>query len=138
MSKFESSIKQIPYSQAAVYKCISNLENLEKIRSRVPAEQVKEFSFDNDNVCMTVDPVGEMQMRIVDREEPKCVKFEAVKAPLPFFLWIQVLPVTETTSKMKVTIETELNPFVRGLVSGPLQETLERIAEALSMVPYDV
>ena len=53
MSKFESSIKQIPYSQTAVYDKISNLENLEKIRDRVPEDKVKDFIFDNDSVSVS-------------------------------------------------------------------------------------
>ncbi len=138
MSKFESSIKQIPYSQTAVYRCISNLENLERVRDRVPEDKVKDFRFDHDSVSVNVAPVGELTMRIINREEPKCVKFEAEKSPIPFNLWIQVLPVTETSSKMKLTLEADINPFIKGMVSGPLQDGIEKIADALAMVPYDI
>ncbi|MBP3511488.1 MAG: SRPBCC family protein [Prevotella sp.] len=137
MSKFESSIKQIPYSQAAVYRCISNLENLERVRDRVPEDKVKDFRFDHDSVSVNVAPVGELTMRIINREEPKCVKFEAEKSPIPFNLWIQVLPVTETSSKMKLTLEADINPFIKGMVSGPLKDGIEKIADALAMVPYE-
>ncbi len=137
MSKFESSIKQIPYSQKAVYNSISNLENLERVRDRVPEDKVKDFRFDHDSVSVNVPPVGELRLRIINREEPKCVKFETEQSPIPFNLWIQVLPVTETTCKMKVTVEAELNMFIRGMVSGPLQDGVEKIADALAMVPYE-
>lgn len=137
MSKFESSIKQIPYSQAAVYDKISNLENLERVRDRIPEDKVKDFHFDHDSVSVNVPPVGELRLRIINREEPKCVKFETEQSPIPFYLWIQVLPVTETTCKMKVTVEAELNMFIRGMVSGPLQDGVEKIADALAMVPYE-
>ena len=137
MSKFESSIKQIPYSQKAVYDSISTLENLERVRDRVPEDKVKDFRFDHDSVSVNVPPVGELRLRIINREEPKCVKFETEQSPIPFYLWIQVLPVTETTCKMKVTVEAELNMFIRGMVSGPLQDGVEKIADALAMVPYE-
>ncbi|GAY28842.1 polyketide cyclase [Prevotella sp. MGM1] len=137
MSKFESSIKQIPYSQTAVYNGISNLENLEKVRDRVPEDKVKDFRFDHDSVSVNVAPVGELRMQIINREEPKCVKFEAVQSPIPFYLWIQVLPVTDTSSKMKLTLEADINPFIKGMVSGPLRDGLEKIADALAMVPYE-
>lgn len=137
MSKFESSIKQIPYPQRAVYDNISNLENLGKVRDRVPEDKVKDFRFDHDTVSLSVAPVGELRLRIVGREEPKCVKFEAEQSPVPFTLWIQILPVTETSSKMKLTIEAGLNPFIKGMVSGPLQDGLEKIADALAIVPYE-
>lgn len=137
MSKFESSVKQIPYSQQAVYNNISNLENLEKVRDRVPQDKIKDFTFDHDSVSVNVAPVGQLRMRIIERQKPKCVKFEAEQSPIPFYLWIQVLPVTETTSKMKLTIEASLNPFIKGMVSGPLQDGIEKIADALAMVPYE-
>ena len=38
-SKFESSVKQIPYPQQAVYDNISDLRNLEKVQDRVPEDK---------------------------------------------------------------------------------------------------
>jgi hypothetical protein len=74
-SKFESSVKFVPYSQQAVYDNISDLRNLEKVRDRVPEDKISDFTFDEDTVSLNVPPVGEIKLRVVDREEPKCVKF---------------------------------------------------------------
>ena len=137
MSKFESSIKQIPYSQKAVYSKISDLSNLEKVRDRIPEDKIQGVSFDQDTVSVNVPPVGEIRLRIINREEPKCVKFETEQSPLPFHLWIQVLPVTETSSKMKVTVEADIPFMLKGMVSGPLKEGVEKIADALAMIPYE-
>jgi carbon monoxide dehydrogenase subunit G len=135
-TKFESSVKQIPYPQQAVYNNVSDLRNLEKVRDRVPEDKVQDFSFDQDTVSLNVPPVGELKLRICEREEPKCVKFETVQSPVPFHVWVQVLPVDEQNSKMKVTVKAELNPFIKGMVSGPLQDGVEKIAEALSQIKY--
>ena len=135
-SKFESSVKQVPYPQQAVYNNISDLRNLEKVRDRVPEDKVQDFSFDEDTVSINVAPVGELKLRICDREEPKCVKFETVQSPVPFNVWVQVLPVDENSSKMKVTVKAELNPFIKSMVEKPLQEGVEKIADALALVPY--
>lgn len=137
MKKFESSIKQIPYSQEAVYRNISDLTNLERVRDRVPEDKVKDFSFDHDSVTVSVAPVGAITMRIVEREEPKCVKFETTQSPMPFNLWIQVLPVNETTSKMKVTVKADIPFMLAGMVSGPIQDGVEKIADALAQIPYE-
>ena len=80
--------------------------------------------------------MGAVKLKIVDREEPKCIKFETEQSPLPFNFWIQILPVTDTTCKMKLTIKAELNPFIKGMVSKPLQEGIEKIADALQMINY--
>ena len=136
-SKFESSVKQIPYPQQAVYDNISDLRNLEKVKDRIPEDKVSDFTFDEDTVGLNVQPVGELKLRICEREEPKCVKFETVQSPVPFNVWIQVLPVDEQNSKMKVTVKAELNPFIKSMVEKPLQEAVEKIADALALVKYE-
>ena len=136
MTKFESSVKQIAYPVADVYRNISDLSNLERVRDRVPEDKLNSFAFDRDTVSLNVDPVGDIKLRIIEREEGKCVKFETEQSPMPFNLWIQVLPVTETTSKMRVTVQADIPFMLKGMVSGPLQEGLEKIADALSQRPY--
>lgn len=137
MTKFESSVKQVPYAQEAVYRDISDLSNLERVRDRVPEDKIDSFSFDKDNVSVSVPPVGQITLHIVEREEPKCVKFESVDSPLPFNLWIQVLPVSETASKMKVTVKADIPFMLKGMVSGPLQDGVEKIADVLALIPYE-
>jgi|SRR5574344_24980 hypothetical protein len=136
-TKFESSIKVLPYSQQQVFNSLSDLNNLEKVKDRVPEDKVKDFKFDHDSVSINVSPVGDIKLHIIEREEPKCVKFETEKSPVPFNLWIQLLPVTEESCKMKLTLKAELNPFIKGMVSGPLQDGLEKIADALALVRYE-
>lgn len=135
-SKFESSVKHIPYPQQAVYDNISDLRNLDKVKDRVPEDKLSDFRYDEDAVSLNVAPVGELKLRICDREEPKCVKFETVQSPVPFNVWIQMLPVDEQSSKMKVTVKAELNPFIKSMVEKPLQEAVEKIADALAQVHY--
>ena len=136
MSKFESSVKQIPYPVEDVYRNISDLSNLERVRDRIPEDKLNSFSFDRDTVSVNVAPVGDLKLRICEREENKCVKFETEQSPLPFNLWIQVLPVTATESKMKVTVKADIPFMLKGMVSGPLQDGVEKIADALSQIPY--
>ena len=136
MTKFESSVKQIPYPVEDVYRNISDLSNLERVRDRIPEDKLKSFSFDKDSVSVNVAPVGDLKLRIIEREEGKCVKFEGVQTPLPFNLWIQVLPVSDTASKMKVTVQADIPFMLKGMVSGPLQDGVEKIADALSQIPY--
>ena len=136
MTKFESSIKQIPYPVENVYRNISDLSNLERVRDRVPQDKLQDFQFDNDSVQVSVSPVGTIKLRICDREENKCVKFETEQSPLPFNLWIQVLPVDSANSKMKVTVQADIPFMLKGMVSGPLQDGVEKIADALSQIPF--
>lgn len=136
MTKFESSVKQIPYPVEDVYRNISDLSNLERVRDRVPQDKLQDFQFDSDSVAVSVSPVGTIKLRICEREENKCVKFETEQSPMPFNLWIQVLPVSAAESKMKVTVKADIPFMLKGMVSGPLQDGVEKIADALSQIPF--
>ena len=136
ISKYESSVKSVNSPVDAVYNTLSDLNNIERVKDRIPADRVKDIKFDRDSCSLRVDPVGEVKFIICDREENKTVKFTAENSPLPVFIWIQMLPVTETTSKIKVTCHLELNMFLRGMVGNKIKEGIERIADTLAAINY--
>lgn len=136
MSKFESSIKQIAYPQEDVYNMLSNLTNIERIKSQIPDDKLKDLTFDEDTISISVNPVGKISMRIIERDEPKTIKFASEDSPLSFNFWIQILPTDDSSSKIKLTIDANIPFFAKGMVAGPLQEGVEKIADALAMIPY--
>lgn len=136
MAQFESSIKQIPYPQQNVYNMLSDLNNIERVKDRVPEDKLKDITFDSDSISINNSPVGTISMRIVEREEPKTIKFESANSPMAFNFWIQLLPTSDTASKMRLTIKADIPIFLKGMVSKPLQEAVEKIADALAMIPY--
>ncbi|AVM53190.1 polyketide cyclase/dehydrase/lipid transport protein [Bacteroides zoogleoformans] len=136
MTKFESGIKNIQASQEAVYQKLSDLNNLEKVKERLPEDKIKDLTFDADSMTMEVDPVGRITLQIVEKEPCKCIKFGTIASPLPFNLWIQILPATAGECKMKLTIGIDINPFMKAMVQKPLQEGLEKLADMLSLIPY--
>ena len=137
MSTFESSIRQIPYKQEAVFNILSDLSNIERIKDKLPKDKLEQMTFDSDSISVSVNPVGQIKLRIVERESPKCIKFETADSPVPFNLWIQVVPNGDNASKMKLTIKAELNPFIKGMVKKPLMEGLEKIADLLQVIKYE-
>ena len=136
MATFESTIRQIDYPQQSVYQLLSDLSNIDKVKDRIPEDKVKDLTFDTDSIAINT-PMGAVKLAIVERDEPKCIKFETTESPLPFNFWIQILPVTAQSSKMKLTIKADLNPFIKGMVSKPLQEGIEKIADALQAIKYE-
>lgn len=135
-TKIESSIREIPYSQQSVYNMLSNLSNIDKVRDKIPEDKVNDLQFDNDSITISTQ-MGSVKLVIADREEPKMIKFETAESPLPFNFWIQVLPVSDTTCKMKLTIRSDVNPFMVSMVKKPLQQGVEKIADALQAIRYE-
>jgi len=156
MAKYESSVKPIASPISRVYAKLSDLNNLEALKSKlddprmtdvmkekVPEDKLAEIrekldsmQFDRDSVSVDVQPVGVVAIRIVEREEEKCIKFESTNSPIGFKLWIQLLPTSDTSCKMKLTIDASVNMFIKAMVDKPLKEGVEKLADMLAMIPY--
>lgn len=136
MDKFESEIKIIAAPQEKVYGRLSDLNNLSLVESYIPKDKIKSLTYDTDSVTVEVSPVGKVTLNIVDREPLKTIKFGSVQSPLEFNFWIQLLPVSDSSCKMKLTAKVELNMLTRGMLKKPIQEGIDKIAEMLSGLPY--
>lgn len=136
MSEFTSEIKTIPYADYDIYPVLSDLRNLEKVRDKISQDKIQEFSFDEDSCTVMVNPVGKVKFNIVDRQPNSTIKFEAEQVPFSLNLWIQLKPVAETETKMKLTVKADLNPFIKPMVAKPLQEAIDKIADMLADIPY--
>ncbi|GHT19254.1 hypothetical protein AGMMS4957_03090 [Bacteroidia bacterium] len=144
MTEFISEIKTIPYPQEAVYEALSNLENLAWAQSKIPTdrlpakelEKIKDFTFDRDSCSFTVDMVGKVKLAIVEREPAKTIKFGIEGIPTEGNLWLQIAPAGDQMAKIKLTVKAELPFFLKGIVSKPLQNGLNQMAEMLAVLPY--
>lgn len=134
MAQFESNVKFVPYSQERVYNKLSDLNNLEGVRERL-GDKVQGLDFDSDTLTFTMQGIT-ITLRIIEREPCKCIKFESDQSPIPLNLWIQMLPVTSEQAKLKVTIRAEVNMFMKAMVTKPLQEGVEKLADMLAMIAY--
>ena len=153
MTKYESQIKQVPYTQSAVYTKVADLTNLAvikerindpKVQEQIPAGKIDEvrkaieqMDFTTDTVSGPAGPIGNISVQIVEREPEKCVKFASTSSPVSFKLWIQVLPTSETSSKIKVTIDADLNFFMKQILEKPLKQGVDKFADMLAMIPYE-
>jgi carbon monoxide dehydrogenase subunit G len=137
MTEFTSEIKQLPYNEAIIYEVLSDLNNLEKVKDRIPQDKIQDFSFDRDSCVFNVSPVGNVRFSIVEREPNKTIKFMADQSPVNVYMWIQLKEVNPQDTRMKLTVKAELNPFLKPMLSGPLQKGLDQIADVLAAIPYE-
>ena len=155
MQKFESEIKQLSAPLVRVYEKFSDLRNLQALRERLndplvqekmqaalsdeqvaeAKKQLETLTFDADNVTIQ-SPVGQVTLTVVERDEPKLIKFESAGSPVPLNLWIQIMPSGEG-STLKVTIGAEVNMFMRAMVAKPLKKAADGLANMLSAVAID-
>lgn len=153
LSKFESEVKLIPQAQQVIYSRFADLNNFaavkdalnnpevqQRISEQVPADKIEELktyaeglSFETDAINIA-SPMGNITLRVVEREEPKCIKFASEGSPLQLYVWIQLLPHGDYETKMRVTVGAEVNFFMKGMVAKPLQQAADGLANMLSAI----
>lgn len=153
LSKYESSVKHLSRPVGEVYGRLADLRHFEQLKARfddpavqeklaasLPADKLDEVrkqleivTFDADSIELP-SPAGNLKLRIVERDEPKCIKLAGEDTPLPLYVWIQLLPEGDDACKMRVTVGADVNPFIKPMVSKPLSQAAEGLANVLSLV----
>lgn len=136
MTTYESKIKTIRFPQEQIYTTLSDLNNLEKVKHRIPQDKIKDFQFDTDTVSVTVDKLGALTLRIINREPIKTIKFAAENAPADANLWIQLKEVAENDTKMKITLKAKLNPMIKMMLKGKLNDFINQLADIIAGLNY--
>ncbi|QIK61516.1 SRPBCC family protein [Dysgonomonas sp. HDW5A] len=136
MAEYISDIKTIPYSDQDIFSVLSDLRKLDLIKDKIPQDKIKDFSYDQDSCTVTVDPIGKVRFVIVEREPNSTIKFEAEQLPFKLNLWIQLKQSATEETKMKLTVKADINAFLKPMISKPLQNGLDKMAETLATIPY--
>lgn len=137
MTEFTSDIKTIQYSDNQIFEVLSDLRKLDLLKDKLPQDKLSDFSYDQDYCSVNVNPIGKVKFVIVEREPNSTIKFEAQQLPFKLNMWIQLKPGSENNdTKMKVTVKADLNPFLKPMVSKPLQGGLDKMTDLLASIPY--
>ena len=136
MTTFESAIKKAECNDAEIFGLLSDLNNIEKIKDKIPQDKIKDLEFDADSCRFTVDMVGQIGLRIVERDPFNTIKFAADQSPVDFNLWIQLKQVEENDTRIKITAKADLNPMIKMIAAKPMEIFVNKLAEILSQLPY--
>ena len=136
-SKYESKITSAPCSASQIYRVLSNLENLERVRQFIPQDKVQEMEISADRVRMKVDGLAQkITIAIVDRIENDTVKFGAEGIPMDANFWIQLKEVNPTDTRIKLTVKADIPFMFKMMVDKKLQQGLDQAADMLAQFPY--
>jgi carbon monoxide dehydrogenase subunit G len=137
MTTYESTIQTILADSKVVFATLSDLRNLERLRDKIPAEAgISDMTCDADSVSFSVNPIGKISLRIVEREEPKIIKFASENSPFAFNLWIQLVSKTDTETHLKITLKADVPMMIKMMFGSKLQDFVNRFAEGLAKVEY--
>lgn len=136
MTEYTSDIKTIPYSDKDIFGVLSDLRKLDLVKDKLPQDKVKDFTYDQDSCSVNVSPIGNIRFVIVERKPHTEIKFEAEHLPFQLNLTIELKQNTEQNTDLVLVVNANLNPFLKPMVSKPLQEGLNKMADMLSSLPY--
>ena len=136
-TKYESKITSAPCSAQQVYRVLSNMQSLERVRDLIPKDKVQEMEIEPDRVRIKVDGLAQkITIAIVDRIENDTVKFGAEGIPMDANFWIQMKEVSPTDTRIKLTVKADIPFMFKMMVEKKLQQGLDQAADMLAQFPY--
>ena len=136
-SKYESKISSAPCSAQQIYRVLSDMRSLERVRDMIPKDKVQEMEIEPDRVRMKVDGLAQkITIAIVDRIENDTVKFGLEGIPMDGNFWIQLKEVNPTDTRIKLTVKADIPFMFKFMVEKKLQTGLDQAADMLAQFPY--
>lgn len=131
MTKVESKPAFIKKNREDIYRFLSEPANLEKI---IPAGKIEHFTTDGDTLSFGLDAIGELNVRLSEKNPFETLVFESEgKAPFSFLLQIRLESIHPAETEMKLEVMAGLNPVMKTMIGGYLQKGLDRAAEELTV-----
>ena len=136
-SKYESKITSAPCSAEQIYRVLSNMENLERVRDMIPKDKIQEMEIAPDRVRMKVDGLGQMiTIAIVDKIENDTIKFGAEGIPMDANFWIQLKELSPNDTRIKLTVKADIPFMFKMMLDKKMQTGLDQAADMLAQFPY--
>ena len=136
-SKYESKITSAACPAQQIYRVLSNMESLEKVKDLIPKDKVQEMEIEPDRVRIKVDGLAQkITIAIVDRIENDTVKFGAEGIPMDANFWIQLKEVSPTDTRIKLTVKADIPFMFKMMLDKKLQQGLDQAADMLAQFPY--
>lgn len=136
-TKYESAVQSIPAGAAEVYRVLSNLESLNRVKDLIPQDKVQELEITADYIRMKVEGLGQkIVIRIVDRIENDTIKFGADNIPMEMNFWIQLKEVNPNDTRIKLTLKADIPFMFKMMLDKKIQQGIDDAAKMLTQFPY--
>lgn len=140
--KIDSTIDSV-YSFLSDFNRIGTVVNMAK-QMGVGQEQMKEVSdkiedirFEEDRCTFKVKGLGDIAVKIIEKEEPKLIKIGGDgSVPFEFNLWVQLLENGPYDTRLRLTFLAEMNMMLKMMLKGKLEKGINQLAEGLTKIPY--
>ncbi|QZE13543.1 hypothetical protein K4L44_13300 [Halosquirtibacter laminarini] len=149
LEKYTSEVVNLDWNQEVVFEKLSSFktfealftpENIEKVKSQVkdaPDFKIEDFEATVDTCSFKVGSIGRTGLQIINREPAKEIKMTGHgTVPFKFTLWIQILPVANATSKVRLTLHADMNMMMKMMVGKKLKKGIDQLANGMQQIPF--
>lgn len=137
MTTYESSIKTISANNEMVFAKLADLRNLETLKEKLPSNApIQDLEVDEDSIHFSIQPIGKMGLRIIDRTEFSTIKLASENSPINFNTWILLVPINEDETKLKITLKAELPMMIKMMLGNKMEDFVNQLAEVLTKIDY--
>ena len=126
MQEYTSKQIQILRPAEQIYQLISRFDNL----TPVLQGRVDDWQATEDRCSFKAKGFG-VTLVMAERVEPKHVKITGEGVPMDFAFWVQLHKVSDTDTRLRLVLHTELNMMMKMLIGSKLQGALDQIAYGL-------
>ena len=126
MQEYTSKQIQILRPAEQIYQLISRFDNL----TPVLQGRVDDWQATEDRCSFKAKGFG-VTLVMAERVEPKHVKITGEGVPMNFAFWVQLHKVSDTDTRLRLVLHTELNMMMKMLIGSKLQGALDQIADGL-------
>ncbi len=141
MSTFKSTERNIAAPRALVYNKLKDPEGFKGLTANAPdsaKQQVGKIRIDGDTITIEAKPVGDVSFRIGKGVENERIHLDTVSSPLPLGINVCLADGDAAdTTRAHIEIAIDLNPILKSMISKPLQEASEKLADLISFIPYN-
>lgn len=131
------------YPASTVFEKYSDLEGLGELLKNVPegyasADQMQMLSkirVTSDTIVIPGGPVGEITLRVVERQVPTLIRLEGVGTPVPLGMSLHIVPLTPETCETYVQIDLQIPAIMKPMVNGPMQKMVDQFGQMMRQMP---
>jgi len=132
--KIESRVGHIPENEDTIFAFLSDLNNIEPL---IPKEKLSSWEFQKDSCRLGITGLGEIGLRILEKEPCKLIKLgSGDDSAYAFTMWIQLKKVSEKDTRVKLTLQANLNIFLQAMAKVPLKNFADTLIDRMETIHY--
>ena len=128
-----SKVVKISSSDQRIFVFWSDLRNIPRM---IPPNADAQVNATEDSCTVTAKGMT-FVVKILEKEEYKLIKLGTEEGTkMGFTAWLQLKSLSEYETAARITIHADVPLLMRPMLKGKLTEGINRLADALKMIPY--